>query len=208
MILTEHAENMDEKLMKNFLKECKDSTSDKFVVVPGLEFSFKKAHILGLGLKKFFNTKNVKDVIGKIHRYGGLAVLAHPRKFGKVSNKKELEGIDGVEVWSFEYDGLFPRPSSIDLMKQLNCSAFCGLDLHSKRNLRNITTVINSDELNPNSIMENLKQNNYFIKGTFVKLSSKPKLGISSVIFSFFTESFFILRDNLVRISSVLRRIF
>ena len=46
----------------------------------------------------------VKEVIDEIHGAGGIAILAHPGKFG---NQEEIEeyvelGLDGVEVWSPE----------------------------------------------------------------------------------------------------------
>lgn len=47
---------------------------------------------------------SVKEVIDEIHGAGGIAILAHPGKFG---NQEEIEeyvelGLDGVEVWSPE----------------------------------------------------------------------------------------------------------
>lgn len=45
---------------------------------------------------------SVKEVIDEIHNAGGIAILAHPGKFGNFDEIKEyLElGLDGVEVWS------------------------------------------------------------------------------------------------------------
>lgn len=60
---------------------------------------------------------SVKEVIDEIHNAGGIAILAHPGKFGNFDEIKEyLElGLDGVEVWS--------PSNSAELTEELQ--AFC-----------------------------------------------------------------------------------
>ena len=59
MLLSEHAEDFDDKKMQIFVNECEKITKDGILVIPGLEFNINdQIHILGIGIKKYINKKS------------------------------------------------------------------------------------------------------------------------------------------------------
>ncbi len=83
---------------------------------------------------------SVKEVIDEIHGAGGIAILAHPGKFG---NEEELEaylelGLDGVEVWSpYNDDELTQRLIEFCNKKKILLTG--GSDFHGIYGRQNVT---------------------------------------------------------------------
>ncbi len=73
-----------------------------FLLIPGVEFSTKYGHLLGLFVEKPFEPGTFEQLIESIHAQGGLAVLAHPfqhhREEARLAPIVHL--LDGVEVWN------------------------------------------------------------------------------------------------------------
>ena len=82
----------------------------------------------------------VKEVIDEIHGAGGIAVLAHPGKFG---NQDEIEdyielGLDGVEVWSPENSDELTE-ELIALCKKKKLLQTGGSDFHGTYGRQSVT---------------------------------------------------------------------
>ncbi|MEA2071538.1 MAG: CehA/McbA family metallohydrolase [Asgard group archaeon] len=72
------------------------------LIVPGIEISSTEGHILAYGLTDADIEKGLtpKETVDKIHRYGGIAVPAHPFDFIRLGIKKAVFSIasDAIEV--------------------------------------------------------------------------------------------------------------
>lgn len=111
---------MLQKVMQNYpitsemvLRRGKGSTSIyKQHIMHALMDAGYADSIYGELFQKLFNSKTgiayenveypeVRDIIGKIHDAGGVAVLAHPAEYDSYDLLEELTqlGLDGVEVW-------------------------------------------------------------------------------------------------------------
>lgn len=83
---------------------------------------------------------SVKEVIEEIHGAGGIAILAHPGKFG---NEEDIEdylelGLDGVEVWSpYNDDELTQRLIEFCNKKKILLTG--GSDFHGIYGRQNVT---------------------------------------------------------------------
>ncbi len=86
------------------IEEAKDF--EDFVVVPAVEVSSSKGHIVALGIKEDVEKGlSPEDTIEKIRSLGGIAVAAHPfvsYRDGLCDNVKELD-IDAIETLNSRY---------------------------------------------------------------------------------------------------------
>lgn len=86
------------------IKEAKDFKD--FVVVPAMEISSDKGHIVALGIKEDVEQGlSPEDTVEKIRSLGGIAVAAHPfvsYREGLCDNVKNLD-IDAIETLNSRY---------------------------------------------------------------------------------------------------------
>jgi hypothetical protein len=160
--------------MQEYVGVCESLSSDRFLVIPGLEFALHggDTHILGYGVTRRIRTTNMEDLVDGIHREGGIAVLAHPpagsiNLIGPIKSK-----LDGIEVWNCRYDGIYsPRADSLQLLKRIRsvnvqASAFGGIDLHKLGQAhRPIFVEVNAETLDRNSILEALRIGKFSVRG-------------------------------------------
>lgn len=143
------------------------------IIIPAVEFDcFYKGvliHILGYGIDvnnheikslfaknkmdktynvyRLLNMRNPKEVIEKIHKAGGLAVLAHPCCYWCINLSKFVRGlidmqIDGIETY-YPYNGLrkivkFHQKQTVyKIANQYNLIKTGGTDSHGKQLLVN-----------------------------------------------------------------------
>src|SRR5438552_594309 len=105
--VSDHAEVFDEQRMQEYVALCDSLSSDRFLVIPGLEFALKggSIHILGYGITRRVRFTHMDELVDGIHDAGGVAVLAHPptgsiNMIGSIRSK-----LDGIEIWNGRYDG-------------------------------------------------------------------------------------------------------
>jgi len=86
------------------IEEAKDF--DDFVVVPGMEISSSKGHIVALGIKKDVKQGlSPEETVDRIRALGGIAVAAHPfvsYRDGLCDHVKDLD-IDAIETLNSRY---------------------------------------------------------------------------------------------------------
>jgi histidinol phosphatase-like PHP family hydrolase len=64
IILTEHAEDFDDKKMQVLVNGCTNATHDDFLVIPGLEFNINnEIYILGIGIETFIDERDPEELI-------------------------------------------------------------------------------------------------------------------------------------------------
>jgi hypothetical protein len=194
IILTEHAEDFDDKKMQIVLDECKSATDEDFLVIPGLEFNMNnEIHILGIGIGKHINERDPEELIRKIHENNGLAILAHTAEYKKVIPFARIKDVDFIEIWNPRYgERLSPSIKSINIlhefrkMKKLYIASG-GLDLHTLQDLVPLYQVVFSEQLTQKEIIKSLKRGDFITSNGFIKLPplKEPSFTMTGLIYLF-----------------------
>lgn len=183
IIMTEHAEKLEDDKFKLFISECKSLSEDDFVIIPGLEFRCKNGlEILGLNISKKLNILEPKKLIELIQEKDGLAILAHPHKYKFSWDYNILKNLNGVEIWNYLYDGKHaPRVTSINLLKSLtktnkNIFAYCGVDFHDNVHTAELIHYVIINKISSKEIINSLKLGKFYIGNNRTKLNSKAEI--------------------------------
>lgn len=73
--------------------------SKGLLVVPGIEISTSKGHVIGLGISTTIKRKlSVKETVEKIIELGGFPIIPHPFDFTRKGIGKELHEIRGIGI--------------------------------------------------------------------------------------------------------------
>jgi hypothetical protein len=192
IVLTEHAEDFDDKKMQLFINDCNKATHEDFLVIPGLEFNKNGIHILGIGIERFINDTDPEELIRKIHENNGLAILAHTADYKNIPYLT-LKDVDMIEIWNPRYgERLSPSIKSIKIFHQFQTMkkkyiASGGLDLHRSEDLVPLYQVVSANQLKQKDILDSLERGNFTITNEIIQLSplSNPSI-IMTVIISLF----------------------
>lgn len=113
------------------IEEAKDF--EDFVVVPAVEVSSSKGHIVALGIKEDVeNGLSPEDTVEKIRSLGGIAVAAHPfvsYRDGLCDNVKELD-IDAIETLNSRYIFGYSNWKAKNLAERRNLPEIGSSDAH------------------------------------------------------------------------------
>jgi len=176
VIVTEHAEDMTEDSMSEFVHECKLLSDEDLVIIPGLEFICNGLHILGLGIEKLLQMSDFRTLVNEIHKQGGIAVLAHVSYYKDIPLENLLE-VDGIEVWNSRYDGRYaPKLKCIKTFENLkkhnsNVVGYCGLDLHSYYEFGKLSIIVNiNEEVDGGVILDALRKGDFKITNGIITL--------------------------------------
>ena len=138
LMMTEHDRGFTASRLEEFRIACAKASSDKLLIVPGIEYSdpANRVHVLVWGRVPFLGEGlPTTEMLVAAKAANGLAVLAHP------SRKKVWESFDpqwvdcllGIEVWNRKYDGWAPSETSPALLQSSQAVPFVGLDFHTER---------------------------------------------------------------------------
>jgi len=189
ILMTEHSDDFNELKMRSYVEECKRSSNERVLVIPGLEFSFSEypnLHLLGVGINEYIDSQNITAVVEGIRRQGGLAIIAHPSRNNHFVPAEIIDKIDGLEMWNAAYDSRYlPRYKSARLYKNLrkknnSLIALGGLDMHMINNFKDLTITVYSKYTNSKDLITALKKGQFNTKGKIIKLKSKLKIGCLS----------------------------
>lgn len=189
IILTEHAEDFNDSKMQSYVQECENLSNGKVLVIPGLEFGFDEypdLHLLGVGINEYIDSQNITAVVERIHRQGGLAIIAHPSRNNHFVPVEIIDKIDGLEMWNAAYDSKYlPRYKSAKLYKKLrkknnSLIALGGLDMHMINNFKDLTITVYGKYENSKDLITVFKKGQFNTKGKIIKLKSKLKIGCLS----------------------------
>jgi predicted metal-dependent phosphoesterase TrpH len=79
----------------------KEQIKSKLVIIPGVEISTKKGHIIGLGIiEEIPKRLTVVETIEKIEELGGLPVISHPFDFTRKGIGREVYKLSNVAIES------------------------------------------------------------------------------------------------------------
>lgn len=150
--VTDHADAFDPPKLRRYVEECASLSDEHVLMLPGLEFGcIERMHILGYGVTELIDSQDPETVIEHIGRHGGVSVIAHPKDqfFDWIAGFGTLP--DGIEAWNSKYDGRQgPRPHTFEFItgirrRKPELRAFYGIDLHWRRQFRDLHTLIESN---------------------------------------------------------------
>jgi hypothetical protein len=141
LMMSEHDRGFTEPRFDEYREACDNASSDKMLVVPGIEYSDADniLHVLVWGPVPFLGERrDTNALLQEVRSAGGVAVLAHPSRLdawirmGAVS----LEGsIYGIELWNRKTDGWAPSQKARLLIDTTGATPFVGLDFHDSDQL-------------------------------------------------------------------------
>jgi hypothetical protein len=142
VLMAEHIEQLELPRIREFIAECRSLTTDKFLLVPGLEI--EDLNILLYGTYAVEPYSNYLELARQSSREGAFIIYSHPVKLqtGPADTVQPL--LEGVEIWNTRYDGkIAPRASSAKLLQDWAArrrsddkaaaamAGLCGLDFHA-----------------------------------------------------------------------------
>jgi predicted metal-dependent phosphoesterase TrpH len=138
LMMTEHDRGFSAQRFSEFREACGKASSNKILVVPGIEYSdaANRVHVLVWGPVPFLGESlPTGEMLERVRAAGGLAVLAHPsrREAWRTFEPAWAERLLGIEAWNRKYDGWAPSQTAPDLLKTTGAIPFVGLDFHTKR---------------------------------------------------------------------------
>jgi hypothetical protein len=138
LMMTEHDRGFTVGHLDEYRLACARASSDKILVVPGIEYSdaANRVHVLVWGPVPFLGEGlPTGEMLEAVKAADGVAVLAHPsRKNAWQSFEPEWAGrLQGIEVWNRKYDGWAPSEVAPALLAQADAIPFVGLDFHTQR---------------------------------------------------------------------------
>jgi hypothetical protein len=137
-MMTEHDRGFSTQKLAEYREACTHASSDKILVVPGIEYSdaSNRVHVLVWGPVPFLGENlSTTEMLDGVKAARGLAVLAHPsrREVWKAFDASWNERLLGIEAWNRKYDGWAPSNTAPALTKQAGAVPFVGLDFHTHR---------------------------------------------------------------------------
>jgi predicted metal-dependent phosphoesterase TrpH len=119
-----------------------------FLIIPGIEISSLKGHIIGLNVQEQIPQRaNVNETVDKIHEAGGMAVACHPVTLFKGSLGMHTNSrFDAVEVIN---SSAFPFNYSVrhgeELASRLGISRVGGSDAHYGPEIGSAYTIVDAE---------------------------------------------------------------
>jgi len=119
-----------------------------FLIIPGIEISSSKGHIIGLDVDELVPPKlNIKETLDRIHEAGGIAVACHPITFFKESLKGRISSrFDAIEVVN---SSAFPFRYSVrrseEIASRLGIARVAGSDAHYGPEIGYAYTLVNAE---------------------------------------------------------------
>jgi hypothetical protein len=151
VLMAEHDRGFDEQRWAEYREACSRSSTGEILLIPGIEYSdpenavhvpvWGKIPFLGEGLE-------TAEMLRRVQRVGGLAVLAHPRRHNVFSRLDPdwLPYLVGIELWNRRYDGYAPNRQVADLLLgHPELTPFATLDFHTARHFHPLAMVFEID---------------------------------------------------------------
>jgi hypothetical protein len=163
LMMTEHDRGFSAARLEEYRHACSEASSDKLLVVPGIEYSdaANRVHVLTWGPVPFLGEAvPTKKMLEAVAAANGVAVLAHPsRKDAWQCVAPEwADKLLGIEVWNRKYDGWAPSQTAPALIVAVQTIPFAGLDFHTDRQMFPLSMLLNMDtEVTEDSVLDCLR---------------------------------------------------
>lgn len=133
---------------------------DDFLIIPGIEVSTQRGHLLGLFVTEQISTNQFDEAVHRIHAQGGLAVIAHPfeHSYDKHRLDDVIDQLDGVEIWNGRADrkNKHANAMALELAKQWKKPITAGSDAHIPEEIGNGIVSVEVDALDLQSVRQAL----------------------------------------------------
>lgn len=185
LAMSEHSDTLNEGKFYEYIECCDQISSSDLVLIPGIEFTCDDGlHLLGLGVRKYFTSRDHLEVAQFIKDEQGAAIIAHPIRYHCKISHEVLNSVDGVEIWNVVYDGRFvPNPAVLKWFRRvhengINILGYGGQDLHRITEKSKLETIIYSETLSEERVISALKKGNFIISNTWFKIDPWANLSI------------------------------
>jgi hypothetical protein len=164
LMMTEHDRGFTAARFQDYRRACADASSDKLLIVPGIEYSdaANRVHVLTWGPVPFLGEGlQTTQVLEGVSAAQGVAVLAHPsRKDAWQCFASEwADLLLGVEVWNRKYDGWAPSQTAPALIPRIGAIPFAGLDFHTRRQMFPLGMLLNVEtEVSEDTVLDSLRK--------------------------------------------------
>lgn len=142
---------------------------EDFIVIPGVEVSTERGHVLGLFVTEQISTKQFDEAIRLIHEQGGIAVIAHPFEHSVNASRLDdvIDMLDGVEAWNGRADRKNRQANSMALELAQRCGKIvtAGSDAHLPQEIGNGAVVLEVDNLTLSDVKESIYRGAEQIQG-------------------------------------------
>lgn len=165
LLMTEHDRGFTEARLREYRKACADASTDKILVVPGIEYSDAEnvVHILVWGVPSFLGEGLPTDeLLRRVDAASGLAVFAHPSRKDawKKFSPQWASRLLGVEFWNRKTDGWAPSRTAAGFFQNSPLIPFVGMDFHTHRQFFPLVTEIKMEPpITEASVLRGIKLN-------------------------------------------------
>jgi hypothetical protein len=147
VMLTEHDQGFDESRRQAHREACRQASTEKILLVPGIEYSdvSNTLHFLVWDNVPFIGSGLAADeILTAAQNSGGTVVFAHPgrRDAWKLFNPDWANKLVGIELWNRKTDGWAPSRDAQLLLKIIETLPFVGMDFHNRRQFFPLATVM------------------------------------------------------------------
>jgi hypothetical protein len=146
-MMTEHDRGFDEKRRLEHREACRKASTERILLVPGIEYSDKAncVHTLVWGNVPFVGVDmETEKVLAAVTAHQAVAVLAHPsrRQAWRAFNPAWGAKLLGIEIWNRKTDGWAPSRDAAPLLESTGALPFVGLDFHEQRQFFPLATIL------------------------------------------------------------------
>ncbi len=163
LMTTEHDLGFTESRRQEHRNACAAASTDKILVVPGIEYSdaANRVHVLVWGPVSFVGEKiPTTELLKAVRAAGGVAVLAHParKEIWKTFDPDWTQYLLGVEIWNRKTDGWAPSRPAEELSRGTSLHQFVGMDFHDRNQFFPLTMSLDlTGPINEESVVSCLR---------------------------------------------------
>jgi predicted metal-dependent phosphoesterase TrpH len=156
------------------------------LVIPGYEVHTDAGHVLVLGLEFLpSETRHIRyeRLVEWVRHVGGLTILAHPAA-GRIALNRWMHcKPDAVEILNALYPlyGYFIQ-RGLNIASKLGVPTVGGSDAHHPQNVGDSYTVVKSDNLSFEDLIEAFKKGDVYFGGGLSPFSSRLKTGLEYLV--------------------------
>ena len=178
MAITDH-NNLEGSL------KAKEVAPKDFIVIPGVEISTNKGHIIALDIKENIKKNlSLEETIEKIIDFGGIPIVPHLfRSMSgiKINIFKEIqEKISAIEVFN-SCSNLRTNLKTMKIAKRFNLGGIGGSDSHIPDYVGYAYTTINSTDYSIDNILSEIKNKKTWGEGIALPLDYRSQRMIKSI---------------------------
>jgi hypothetical protein len=147
LLTAEHDRGFDEGRLSAYRDACSALTDERFVVLPGIEYSdpSNAIHVLVWDDGPFLGERlPTEELVARLVERGARGVLAHPgrREAWRRFDRGWLHALAGAELWNRKYDGFAASREGLALLsRHPDLAPFVATDFHTARQLFPLTMV-------------------------------------------------------------------